>query len=335
MEKTRVAVIGLGSVAQLVHLPNLVKIKNAEITALAEVNKNRLNSVADKYEIIKRYSDYTQLLKNEGIDAVIIATPTHLHKQIAIDCLTAGKDVLVEKPLARNSTEGIEVIECAKKYKRKLMVGMNLRYRPDSLLIRSLIDAGEIGEPFYIKCGWIRKQSSSEKWFSKREEAGGGVILDLGVNLIDLALWLTDYPKAISISTKNYYHNSKNLEDTSISLIRCENSVTINIEVSWNLAELKDTFYTNVYGVKGSIGANPFKLIKVLDDEQIDLGSTFVETPTEAFKKSYLNELKSFIGAIRGLNPVFSSGEEALQLLKIAESMYLSAEKDQEIKIIN
>ena len=334
MEKTRVAVIGLGSVAQLVHLPNLVKIKNAEITALAEVNKNRLNSVADKYEIIKRYSDYTQLLKNEGIDAVIIATPTHLHKQIAIDCLTAGKDVLVEKPLARNSTEGIEVIECAKKYKRKLMVGMNLRYRPDSMLIRSLIDAGEIGEPFYIKCGWIRKQSSSEKWFSKREEAGGGVILDLGVNLIDLALWLADYPKAISISTKNYYHNSKNLEDTSISLIRCENSVTINIEVSWNLAELKDTFYTNVYGVKGSIGANPFKLIKVLDDEQIDLGSTFVETPTEAFKKSYLNELKSFIGAIRGLNPVFSSGEEALQLLKIAESMYLSAKKNQEIKII-
>src|SRR4030066_590265 len=186
MEKTRVAVIGLGSVAQLVHLPNLVKIKNAEITALAEVNKNRLNSVADKYEIIKRYSDYTQLLKNEGIDAVIIATPTHLHKQIAIDCLTAGKDVLVEKPLARNSTEGIEVIECAKKYKRKLMVGMNLRYRPDSMLIRSLIDAGEIGEPFYIKCGWIRKQSSSEKWFTKREEAGGGVILDLGVNLFDL-----------------------------------------------------------------------------------------------------------------------------------------------------
>jgi len=253
---------------------------------------------------------------------------------MVIDCLSAGKDVLVEKPLARNSSDGIEIIECAKKHNRKLMVGMNLRYRPDSMLIRSLIDAGEIGNPFYIKCGWIRKQSSSEKWFTKREEAGGGVILDLGVNLIDLALWLADYPKVISVSTKNYCHNSKNLEDTSISLIRCENSVTINIEASWNLAEEKDTFYANVYGTKGSIGANPFKLIKVLDDEQIDLGSTFVETPTEAFKKSYLNELKSFIGAIRGLNPVFSSGEEALQLLKIAEAMYKSAEKDQEIKII-
>ncbi|MGB5528336.1 MAG: Gfo/Idh/MocA family oxidoreductase, partial [Ignavibacteriaceae bacterium] len=106
-----------------------------------------------------------------------------------------------------------------------------------------------------------------------------------------------------------------------------------SLEASWSMAEEKDNFYTNVYGTKGSIGANPFKLIKVLNDEHIDLGSTFVDSPTEAFKKSYLNELKSFIGAIRGLNPVFSSGEEALQLLKMAEAMYKSAEKDTEIKI--
>lgn len=333
MEKIRVAVIGLGSVAQLVHLPNLVKIKNAEITAVAEINKNRLNSVADKYGIKNRFSDYSVLLENDETDAVIIATPTYLHKEIAIACLSAGKDVLVEKPLARNSKEGQEIIDCAKKNKRKLMVGMNLRYRPDSMLIRSLIDAGEIGNAFYIKCGWIRKQSSSEKWFTKREEAGGGVILDLGINLVDLALWLADYPKVISVSTQNYHHRSRNLEDTSISFLRCDNSVTISIEASWSMAEQKDTFFTNVYGTKGSIGLNPFKLVKTLADEQIDFGSTFAESPAEAFKKSYLNELKSFIGAIKGLNPVFSSGEEALQLLKIAEAMYISAEKNQEIKI--
>lgn len=333
MNKTRIAVIGLGSVAQLVHLPNLMKIKNAEISAVAEVNKNKLHSVADKFAISKRFTDYTELLKNNDADAVIIATPTHLHKQMAIDCLDAGKDVLVEKPLARNRREGEEIIESAKKNNKKLMVGMNLRYRPDSMLMRTLIDAGEIGEPYYIKCGWIRKQSSTEKWFSRREEAGGGVILDLGINLIDLSLWLADYPKATSVSTKNFHHQSKNLEDTSVSFIRCENSMVINIEASWTLAEEKDIFYANIYGTKGSIGANPFKLFKVLEDEQIDLGTSILDTPTEAFKKSYLNELKSFVGAIRGLNPIFSSGEEALHLLTIAEAMYKSAEKDQEIKI--
>jgi predicted dehydrogenase len=333
MEKTRIAVIGLGSVAQLVHLPNLLKIKNAELTAVAEINRNRLQSVADKFNVKKRYNNYSDILENDDADAVIIATPTHLHKQMAIDCLNSGKDVLVEKPLARDSEEGKEIIECAKKNNRKLMVGMNLRYRPDSMLIRSLIDAGEIGEPFYVKCGWVRKQSSTEKWFNKREEAGGGVILDLGINLIDLALWLADYPKALSVTTKNYHHHSRNLEDTSVSFIRCENDMLINIEASWTMAEEKDTFFANIYGTKGSVGASPFKLIKVLEDEQIDLASTFLDSPAEAFKKSYLNELKSFVGAIRGLNPVFSSGDEALQLITIAEAMYKSAENDREITI--
>ena len=333
MEKTRVAVIGLGSVAQMVHLPNLMKIKNADISAVAEINKNTLNLVADKFNVKKRFLNYNDLLNDDQIDAIIISTPTHLHKQMAIDCLNSGKDVLVEKPIARNVKEGEEIIECAKKNNRILMVGMNLRYRPDSMLIRSLIDAGEIGEPYYIKCGWIRKQSSSEKWFNRREEAGGGVILDLGINLIDLALWLVDYPDVVSIRTKSYHHNSRNLEDTALSFIRCEKNVTISIEASWCMAEGKDIFFTNVYGKKGSIGINPFKMIKIIGAEQIDLGSTMNESPTEAFKKSYLNELKSFIGAVKGHNPVFSSGEEALQLLKIIETMYNSAEKDQEIRI--
>jgi predicted dehydrogenase len=99
------------------------------------------------------------------------------------------------------------------------------------------------------------------------------------------------------------------------------------------MAEEKDTFFANIYGTKGSVGASPFKLIKVLEDEQIDLASTFLDSPAEAFKKSYLNELKSFVGAIRGLNPVFSSGDEALQLITIAEAMYKSAENDREITI--
>ena len=333
MDKINIAVIGLGSVAQMVHLPNLMKINGALVSGVAEVNRNRLNSVSEKYKINNRFTDYKDLLNNSDVDAVIITTPTHLHKQIAIDCLNAGKDVLVEKPLSRSTSEAVEIVECAKKNNRKLMVGMNLRYRPDSMLIRSLIDSGEIGEPYYMKCGWIRNRSSSEKWFNRREEAGGGVILDLGINLVDLALWLADNPKTISVSTKNYHHHSGNMEDTSVSFLKCDKNITISIEASWSMAEEKDTFFAQVYGTKGSVGLNPFRLIKLLDVEQIDLSSTFSETPAEAFKKSYLNELKSFIGAIRGFNPVFSSGDEAIQLLKITETMYLSAEKDKELKL--
>lgn len=333
MHKAKIGVIGLGGVAQLVHLPNFTKIPNADVTAVAETNKNRLRTIADKFGIKQIYNNHKDLLDKADVDAVIIATPTSTHKEIAIDCLNAGKDVLVEKPMARSFQEAKQIVDAAKKNKKILMVGMNLRYRPDTMLLRSFINTNEIGEPFYVKCGWIRKQSSGEKWFTKKEESGGGVIIDLGIHIMDLALWLLDFPEISSVSTQNFHHYTKNVEDTSISCIKCTNSAVINIEVSWSLPVEKDHFFLEVYGTKGSFSINPFRLYKKVENDYINLTPTQADNPAVLFKKSYLNELKSFIGAINGFNPVFSPGEEAMQRMKIIEAMYESASKKQEIKL--
>jgi len=333
MEIVKVAVIGLGGVAQLVHLPNLVKIKFAQLQSVAEVKTSRLNALADKFSIVERYKNYKELLEKSDIDAVVVTTPTSQHKEIVIDCLNAGKDVLVEKPIARNYQEALSMVETAKKKKRKLMVGMNLRYRPDTMLMKTMIEAGEIGEPFYAKALWIRRQSSSEKWFSKREEAGGGVILDLGIHLLDLSLWLLDYPKVKTVQTQNYFHKTKNLEDTSVSFLRCQDSKIINIETSWSLPVPIDSFQLSVYGSKGSIISSPLHVYKRVNEQFIDLRPSITETPSQLFKKSYLNELKSFLGAVKGFNPVLSPGEEAAERLKIIDSMYKSAKKNYEVKV--
>ncbi len=333
MDKSKIGVIGLGGVAQLVHLPNLSKLPNAELISVCEVNKSRLMTIAEKFSIKERYSNYNEMLEKSQMDAVIIATPTSTHADIAVDCLEAGKDILVEKPLARTYQEAKRIVDSAKKNKRKLMVGMNLRYRPDTMLLRSFINSNEIGDPFYVKCGWIRKQSSSEKWFTKKEESGGGVIIDLGIHLLDLALWLLQYPEIASVSTQNFHHYTKNVEDTSISCIKSKNSAVINLEVSWSLPVEKDHFFLDVFGTKGSFSSNPFRLYKKVQNDYINLTPTQVDNPTVLFKKSYLNELKSFIGAIKGLNPVFSPGEEALQRMRIIEAMYESADKKHEIKL--
>jgi predicted dehydrogenase len=333
MEKTKIAIIGLGGIAQLVHLPNITKLNNAVVTAVAEINKNRLNTIADKFNIAERYSDYKELLEKSDAEAVIIATPTHTHKEVAIACLKAKKDILVEKPLARTYAEAKPIVDAAKRNKRKIMVGMNLRYRPDAMILRSVLNTKEIGEPFYIKCGWIRRQSSSQKWFTIREESGGGVIIDLSILLLDLALWLLDYPPVDTVSTHSFYQNTKSVEDTSISFLRCKNSAIITIETSWSLPLEKDLFYLNVYGTKGSAFLNPFRIKKKIEDQFIDLTPSQTESPLNLFRKSYLNELKSFIGAVRGLNPVFSSGDEALSRMKVVDAMYQSTAKKLEIKI--
>ncbi len=333
MNKTKVGIIGLGGIAQLVHLPNLVKMNNVMVSAVAEVKKSRLDTIADKFNIQERYTNYSDLLEKSDCDAVIIATPTHTHKDIAIECLKAKKDVLVEKPLARSYEDAKPIIDAAKKNKRQIMVGMNLRFRPDAMILRSLINSGEIGSPFYIKCGWIRRQSSSEKWFTKREESGGGVIIDLSILLLDLSLWLLDYPPVETVTTQSFYHNTKNVEDTSVSFLRCKNQELISLETSWSLPLEKDIFYLTVYGSKGNASLNPFRVSKKIDENFVDLTPSQVENSLTLFKKSYQNELKSFIGAVRGLNPVFSSGDEALSRMKVIDAMYESAAKKSEIKI--
>lgn len=331
-DQTKIAVIGLGGVAQLIHLPNLSKSTKTIITAVAEINKNRLNTIADKFKIVNRYTDYKEMLAKDDCDAVIIATPTSTHKDVAIDCFKAKKNVLIEKPLARTYDEAKVVYAAAKKHRKKLMVGMNLRFRPDAMLLRSLLSSGEIGDPFYVKCGWIRRQSSAQKWFTRKTDSGGGVIIDLGILLLDLALWLLDYPDVRSISTQNFSHNTKNVEDTSISFIKFKNSSLISMETSWSLVLDKDDFYVNIYGTKGYATLNPFRVYKTMDNQTINLTPNQPESPLVLFKKSYVNELKAFLGAVRGLNPVFSSGEEALSRMKIIDSMYKSATQNKEIK---
>ena len=332
MQKARIGVIGLGGVAQLVHLPNLSKINNAEIAAVAEVKQSRLNAVADKFSVKAKFKDYREMLDKTELDAVIIATPTSTHKDIALDCIDAGKDILIEKPMARSYDEAKIIVDAAKKKKIKLMVGMNLRFRPDTMLLRSLINSGEIGIPYYVRAGWIRQQSSSEKWFTKKEESGGGVIIDLGIHLIDLSLWLLGYPEIESVSAKNFFHNTKSVEDTSISFIKCKNSSVITLESSWSLPVEKDHFYLYLFGTKGSYSSNPFRVYKKMEENYMDLTPSQSDSPSVLFKKSYMNELKSFIGAVKGFNPVFSPGEESMQRMKIIEAIYKSASENAEVK---
>ena len=322
MEKTRVAVIGLGGVAQLIHLPNLMKLNSVDVVAAAEVNKSRLAIVSDKFNIKERYSDYNELLAKSDVEAVIISTPTNTHKEIAVAALKAKKHVLVEKPFARTYTEAKPIVDSAKRNKKKLMIGLNLRYRPDAMLLKSLIKSDEIGIPNYVKASWVRRQSSREKWFTKKAESGGGVILDLGILLLDLCLWILDYPAVQTVSTQSFKMNTKTVEDTSISLIRCRKSSLISIETSWSLLLDKDQFNVTVHGSKGSASINPFRVFKQLGDKPVTL-----------FQKSYYNELKSFISAVRGLSPLMSSGEEGLIRMKVIEAMYKSSDQKSEVRI--
>jgi predicted dehydrogenase len=330
MEKAKVGMIGLGWIAQVFHMPIISKFNDAEITCVCDRDKTRARAIAEKYGIKRFYTDYKEMLANEELDAVDICTSTDMHKEVSIACLEAKRDVFVEKPIARKLDEAIAIAESVKKNRRQLMVGMNHRFRPDAMMLRSFIENSELGKVFYAKTGWLKKPSSEGSWFSQKEMSGGGVILDMGIVMLDLALWMTGYPEVSRVNATNYSHKTK-VEDSSVAYLTMKNGATITIEVSWNFHIENELYYCNIYGEQGSGKINPLMIHKEMHGNIVNVTPVKTDTSQNALKKSYENELKHFIGAVRGIHPIISTAQEAVQRMKIIDAIYKSSAKGKEI----
>jgi len=142
-----VGVIGLGMGRY--HLEGYLKAPNVKVIGLADLDENRLNDCKNHYGIENTFKDYNDLLALKELDAVTVAVPNYLHKSISIDALNAGKNVLVEKPMALSAEEGQEMLDTAKKQGLILMLHFNNRYRADVQMIKKYVDAGEFGDIYF------------------------------------------------------------------------------------------------------------------------------------------------------------------------------------------
>ena len=197
------------------HLPLLLKHPEADVVAICDHEKSRSRLVAEKFGIKKVYTDLARMLKSEDLSAVIVCTSTDAHKENTLAALKAGKDVLVEKPIARNYAEAQEIAEAAKSTKRKLMVGMNHRFRPDAMISKSFIEGKELGKIYYSKMGWLRRQNTSSAWVTKKDKSGGGVFIDLGVVILDTAFRMMGFPHVRRVSATHFSNTTTQVEDTS------------------------------------------------------------------------------------------------------------------------
>ncbi|MFI5201177.1 MAG: Gfo/Idh/MocA family protein [Candidatus Kapaibacterium sp.] len=336
MEKVKLALIGCGNVAQVVHLPVLERMSDVEIAAVVDPDKRKAQAVAARGNIPASFTSLDALLASPiagDLHAIDLCTPTDTHRPLAIQAMEAGLDVLVEKPIARTVKEAREMVNCAEKTGRKLMVGMNNRFRPDTMLLKTFIEKHELGKIFYIKSGWLKQQSSSSPWHQQKEKSGGGVILDLGIAMLDLGLWLLNYPDVLTVSASTYHQQTKKVEDSAAIFVRVAGDITFSIEVSWTFHRESDFFYCNIYGNDGSAFINPLKVMKRVHGSLINLTPVKPQTPVTLYKKSYENELRYFVNTVKGLVPLVSSGQEAAKRMSVVEAIYQSATKKKEIVI--
>ncbi len=333
MERVRVGIVGLGWIAQIAHIPVLSRLPEADLVAACDLDKGRGRLVGEKFGIKRIYTDVSQMLEHEQLDALIVATSTDAHKETTLAALEAGKDVLVEKPIARKYAEAAAMAEAAKERKRKVMVGMNHRFRPDTMILKSFIEGKELGKVFYTKVGWLRKKRTDIDWVTQREKSGGGVFLDLGIVMLDMALWMMGFPDVKGVNATHFYHTTRSVEDTSFVSITMKNGSLITIDVSWSLTLDDDLYYCTMYGTDGTATLSPLQVNKELHGSLVNLAPAKVDTPHQIFKKSYENELKHFLGAVKGLHPIISTADEAVQRMKVVDAIYKSARTRKEVII--
>ncbi len=251
-DKVRIGIIGCGGIAHGKHLPALKALPNVEMVAFCDIIESKAEETAKKYgtEGADVYTDYKKLLEDKSIDVVHVLTPNRSHSFISVDAMEAGKHVMCEKPMAINATEANKMVEASARTGKKLTIGYQNRQRPDSLFVKSEVEAGTLGEVYYAKATAIRRRAVPT-WgvFLNEYEQGGGPLIDIGTHALDLTMWCMDnykpkycvgttYKKlGDKFPTGNAWGDWKKeeftVEDSAFGFIVMENGATISLESSW------------------------------------------------------------------------------------------------------
>lgn len=330
----RVAVVGTGAIAQIVHLPVLAEMPGARVTAVCDLDYAKARAIAGRMDIKGVFRTDGEVFASDEVDAVVICSPSHLHEQQAVDALRAGKHVLVERPLALDARGAQAAVEAAKKADRVLMVALNNRYRPDAQGVKAFAANGELGEIFSVKGAWYNRKVRPKRqtWRHRKETAGGGAFMDLGVQVLDLCLWMVDYPQVDHVRARMHPGENMEVEDAASVLLGLANGGTMSIEVTWSLFGERDRHVLRVFGSAGSASLQPLKVFKEVEHAILDVTPQLQQGRENAYTASYREELRQFIGAASG-GARQPAPSEQIQLMRIVSAAYESAEKDKEIRV--
>ncbi len=351
MAKLRIALIGNGGICRGSHIKNYCEDERVEVVAFCDIIEERAIALRDEYfPDAAVYTDYKDLLKDETIDAVDICTPNYLHSIIAVDAFKAGKHVLCEKPDAIDVTEVLKMKNAADEAGKVLMVIRNNRFVTASQYAKKFVEAGRMGEIYCGRCGWQRRRGIPGKggWFTTKEQSGGGPLIDLGVHMIDLAVWLMGNPTPVAVSANTYTkfadndtsdsENSKfgdansegtfDVEDLAMGMIRFDNGAVLQIEFSWASNIKEENRFVELRGTKAGLKwkENEVEFFTEEDGQLLDIIPSG-NIDTNGHKKN----IRNFIDVLlEGAEPVFKPSQ-GVDMIKILCAIYESAEKGREV----
>jgi predicted dehydrogenase len=239
LSKPRVGFLGVGWIGR--HRMEAIQATGAvEIAAIADScgeMATEARKLAPDAELGTSLDDLLAL----GLDGIVIATPSALHAEQAIRALESGAAVFCQKPLGRNAEEARMVVEAARKADRLLAVDLSYRHTQAMQRIRDLMQSGALGDVYAADFVFHNAYGPDKAWFYDAALSGGGCVMDLGIHLVDLALWLFDFSKVAHVSANLFaqgqpLRSRAQVEDYAVATLDLETGAVVRIACSWRLS---------------------------------------------------------------------------------------------------
>jgi len=332
--KLQLGVLGVGRIGKI-HAENLVgRIPGAELSVLADVFPDELKSVAAKLGVSRIFPDYRDVINLPDIDAVVICTPTNTHYEIILDAATAGKDIFCEKPIELSIDKIKTINQTVEKCGVQLMVGFNRRFDPNFSKLREMIDSGKVGQPQILRITSRDPAPPPENYL----RGSGGIFLDMTIHDFDTARFL------MATEVKEVYAKADVLVDpvfkkvgdwdTAVVTLTFQSGALGTIDNSRKAAYGYDQ-RVEVFGSEGMIGIK-----NKTPDEHVYFNRTGEHSPLplnfflERYADSYLNEMRTFVDAVKNDKPVPVSGHDGLMAVAIGVAATKSAKENRPVELI-
>jgi len=352
----KVCIISCGMITNSAHIPAYRNFpEDYEITAVCDVNKTAAEDTANRHGIEKFYTDAKLMLETEKPDVVSVCVPNFLHKEMTLLALSYGANVICEKPVAFTYADATEMYDYAKKQNKVLMACQSMRFTPDRLAAKALIESGELGEIYYGEFSRIRPRGIPF-WgkFHIKEYSGGGAFVDIGVHMVDALVWLMGNPelKSVTATTGKHYANElgslkdsgvrtgelysssefkpdeMNVEDFSSGSMLFENGARVNFTVAW-AANMPETSDIRLIGQKKGIYIPQCEIFSGSENKE-ELAQNPIKYSDTAFP-GHIYIIDNFRKVLKGEEKPVVTPEETINVSKIIEAVYKSADTGREV----
>ncbi len=354
MKTYNVGIVGCGGISRWAHYPFYKNDKRVKVVAVCDIIKERAEGfVRDCYPEAAVYTDYRDLVAREDIDCVDICTPNYLHSEIAVAAFAHGKNVFSEKPDAVSPEKAIAMKEAAEKAGKLLMVMRNNRFADASAYMKKYIEAGRMGEIYAGRCAWQRRRGIPGKggWFTTKAQSGGGPLIDLGVHMIDLAVWLMGNPTPVAVSGNTFCKFASNdvsdsvnsnfgdkkaggtfdVEDLAMGMIRFDNGAVLQIEFSWASNVKEEHRFVELRGTKAGMLWLDGNTLEIYSEDDGQLTNT--KMAGNLRDDGHVRNLRHFYDVLDGkCEPCFKP-QQGVDMIKILSAVYESAKTGQEVKL--